>query len=150
MRRLNGPVRVLAPALGAALSLALIDGFLIEPNRLVPRRVTLASPGLRSEPVRILLFSDVDFRAPGRREIALRRETLAFKPDLVLVAGDFLDRAWATEDASVFRAGAEYLGSLPAPAGRFLAPGEEESPAAGHLRRIWGGGVIDVLSNESR
>ena len=151
VRRLLGFLRRAAiPAAGILLLAALIDGFLIEPNRLVERSLTIPCPGLSAGPVRLALFSDVDFLAPGRRERALREAVLRFRPDVLLVAGDFIEREWATRDPNVVAGAAAWLRSVPAPSGKFLAPGEEESDAAASLRRAWSDGAIELLSNESR
>jgi predicted MPP superfamily phosphohydrolase len=148
------PRRARRLVLGAALllgALAATDALFLEPNLLVVRRVTVPCPGLRRGPVRIALFSDSDFVAPGRAERALAREVQSFAPDLVLVAGDFLGSERTVRDPGTVAAAAEFLGSLPAPAGRFLAPGEEESDGGAALRAALGaGGTVVVLSNEAR
>jgi predicted MPP superfamily phosphohydrolase len=151
---MHGPWRFLRraaiPALGILLLAVLIDGFLVEPNRLVERALTLPCPGLHAGPVRIALFSDVDFLAQGRRERALRESVLRFRPDVVLVAGDFIERAWATRDPRVLAGAAAWLRSIHAPSGKFLALGEEESDSAKSLREAWGDGAIEIVSNEAR
>jgi len=141
------PVLVL---LGLFAGAVLLDALAIEPWRLVPRDIRIPCPGIVAHPVRVLLFSDVDFLGTRRRERAIRDAALKFAPDLVLVAGDFFERSWETKDAALLESGVEYLASLPAPSGRFLAPGEEESPAVHRLREAWGDRTIEVLSNESR
>ena len=151
VRRPRGFLRRAAiTAAGILLLGALIDGFLVEPNRLVERSLSVPCPGLHSGSVRIALFSDVDFLAAGRRESALRDAVARFGPDIVLVAGDFIERAWATRDPKVVTDAAAWFRSVPAPSGRFLAPGEEESDSIKTLEEAWGGGAIDILSNTSR
>src|SRR4029453_14656081 len=81
----------------------------------------------------------------------LRETVTSFRPDLVLVAGDLIERAWAVQDARVLAEAGDWRRSLPAPAGRFLAPGEQESGEVRRLREAWGAsGAIAVLSNEAR
>jgi predicted MPP superfamily phosphohydrolase len=139
-----------AVLLAAALLLAAIDALFVEPNRLVARRLSFPCPGLRRSPVRILLFSDVNFTAVGRRERRLREIAKEFEADLVLVAGDFLNSVRAARDAEIVRSGLDYLLSIPAEAGRFLVPGEEELFTLPALRRAWSADGLELLSNESR
>lgn len=144
-------LRDLALAIAAVLLVGLlVDGFLVEPNRLILKRLTLSCAGLRSRPVRLLLVSDVDFLRVGRRERAIREAAGAFDPDLVLVAGDLIERAWAVGRPEVLEEAARYLASLPARHGRFTVPGEEESVVVDRIREAWSESGIEVLSNESR
>ena len=129
---------------------AFVDGFLIEPWWTVRREVTFPCPGLVSGPVRILLIADVRFAGIARRERAVVSAAGDFKPDLVLVAGDLLDSPRALHRSEVAEAAGEFLASLPAGAGRFVVPGEEESPLIEKLRGPLAGEGIDVLVNESR
>jgi hypothetical protein len=62
--------RAAIPAVGILVLAGLIDGFLVEPNRLVERSLTVPCPGLRA-PVRIALFSDVGFIAVQRGRVDL-------------------------------------------------------------------------------
>lgn len=145
------PVRLTLLAVGGLLCGGLlIDGFLVEPNRLERREVTLACPGLVNGPVRILLFSDVNHTGPDRMEDAIRDAAAVFGPDLVFVAGDLIDTPAATRRGEVLESAEEFLASLPAPSGRFLAPGEVESPSAKRLRDAWPAGAVEFLSNEAR
>src|SRR4029450_3568557 len=68
---MHGPWRFLRraaiPALGILLLAVLIDGFLVEPNRLVERALTLPCPGLHARPGRIALFSARAVLPAGRR-----------------------------------------------------------------------------------
>jgi predicted MPP superfamily phosphohydrolase len=125
----------------------LVYGVFVEPNRPVLRRVSIPCPGLAA-PIKILLFSDVDFpRAAAGR--ALVRETAGRQhPDLIFVAGDFLDRPSSLRDVATVAAAGEELGSLPA-AGRFVALGEAESGWEDALRRAWAPRSVTVGANDA-
>src|SRR2546426_1651906 len=122
----RGGSRLTALLLGILAGSILLDGLLIEPNRLVRTEVRIPCPGIDSRPIRILLFSDVNFTGTGGRERAIRDAAREFEPDMVLVAGDLFERSWETKNPALLESAAEFLASLPAPAGRFLAPGEQE------------------------
>ena len=81
------------------------------------------------------------------RSCVAKIAAVRFQPDLVFVAGDLLDRVRSARDSRILAAARDYLRSLPAGCGRFLSPGEEESPLAGSLRAELGRDVIEVLSN---
>lgn len=133
-------------ALGALLG---VEGFLLEPRRVEPVEVTLRSTGLEREAVRLLLFSDVDFRGVGSRERRVRELANRFRPDLVVVAGDLIDRRSGTADPELIREAGAFLASLPA-AHRLVVPGEEESEAVDRLREAWAPYGVDLLSAEGR
>lgn len=141
----------LRPALGILASLAfgamLVRGLLIEPFDVEVRDLTLPCRGLARGPVRILLFSDVDFRGVGVRERAVREAGIRFRPDLVLVAGDLLDRRAEVDDPARVRESGEFFASIPA-SRRFLVPGEEESVAIERLREAWAPHGVEVLSGK--
>ncbi|HET9300128.1 MAG TPA: hypothetical protein VFO11_09285, partial [Candidatus Polarisedimenticolaceae bacterium] len=120
---------------GACLA-ALLAGwaFLIEPQRLQLRHVTLPLPGLR-QPVKVFLLSDVDFPSSARRERKVLEAAAAFRPDLVLVAGDLLDREENVRDPRVVRAAGEWVARMGPRA--YLAAGEEESPDSAALAKVW-------------
>jgi predicted MPP superfamily phosphohydrolase len=108
------------------------------------------SGDVRGRPIRILLFSDVDFRGVHMRERRIRELANAYRPDLVLVAGDFLEAEASFRDKRRLDEAARFLESLPAVSGRFLVPGEEEAERIRSLRSAWSGRGVDVLTNESR
>ena len=128
----------------------LIDGFLVEPFRLVRRSLTLPIPGLTGGPVRILLFADMNFESVGRREKALRGVALDFQPDLIFVAGDLVDSPRSVRDGAALEATAEFLNSLPAPSGRFMALGERETSYADRLKAAWADGRPSVIASAGR
>jgi predicted MPP superfamily phosphohydrolase len=127
-------VWLLVGVLGIAL---VVYAFFLEPHRIVTRRVEIPCPELRESPIKVLLFSDVDFTREGRRELRIRRIADKFQPDLVFVAGDLLDRLELIRVPAYVEGAARFLGSLPAPYGRFLVPGEEEARELPTLRASW-------------
>jgi hypothetical protein len=92
----------------------------------------------------------VNYEKTGRRERAIQSAAERFSPDLVLVAGDFLEEERALRRADVLESAQEVLAALPAPAGHFLAPGEEEAAVAASLRQAWTDERVQILSNEAR
>ena len=134
----------------ALAAVAACRGFIVEPRQVEPVSVTLQCKEIVAQPIRVLLFSDVDFRSEGPRERAVRAAAERFRPDIVLVAGDLLDLDDAITDPDIVEAARRFLASLPAPAGRFLVPGEEESRNLDPLVESWSDGTIEVLSNEAR
>jgi len=75
----------------AALALAGIgiDAFFIEPTRLEVTRIEIASPKL-DRPVRIVVLADLQTDRFGEYEREVFRRVLREKPDLILLAGDYL------------------------------------------------------------
>jgi predicted MPP superfamily phosphohydrolase len=130
---------------GAAL---LGYGLLVEPNRPVLRRVSVPCAGLTA-PVKILLFSDVDFpRARSGRE-RVRAAVASERPDAIFLAGDYLDRPGALRDPATLAAAGAELASLPAPSGRFVALGEAESGHAEAIRKAWPAEAATVGANDA-
>ncbi|HVX12803.1 MAG TPA: metallophosphoesterase [Pirellulales bacterium] len=66
-----------------------VDAFLIEPHWLEVSRVRIASPKL-SKPVRIALLADLQTDEIGPYERSVIERIAAEKPDLILLAGDYL------------------------------------------------------------
>ena len=125
-------------------------GFFVGPYDLRIIRQDIPSAALAQEPIRVLLLSDVDF---PRYQSNLERAADAartFDPDLVFVAGDFLDRPSALQDPDVLRAAQAWFAGLPAHGRRLLAPGETESPGYELLRASWPREVIEPVANENR
>jgi predicted MPP superfamily phosphohydrolase len=121
---------------------------LVEPHRPVLVRTTIPCPGLRS-PVKILVVSDVDFPRATEGRALMRRTAETEKPDALFVPGDFLDRAASLDDAAVVRAAGAELAAVPAPSGRYIALGEEESDGASALVPAWGPPALTVGSNDA-
>jgi predicted MPP superfamily phosphohydrolase len=146
------PRRVSWLRLGVAAAVLLAGvaayAFLVEPRALRVERVRVACPDLAVGPVRIAVFSDVAFPgAPTARE-RLLEEAGAFDPDLVFVAGDFLNDRPASVGEDVLASARQYLDALPAAGRRFLAPGEAESPDVELLRRVWPEDTVRVATGE--
>ncbi len=125
-------------------------GFFVVPYDLRIIRQDIPCAGPARESIRVLLLSDVDF--PRYRSNLDRAADAArtFDPDLVLVAGDFLDRASTLKDPGIRQAAQAWFEGLPARGRRLLAPGEAESPALELLRASWSPEVIEPVANESR
>jgi predicted MPP superfamily phosphohydrolase len=138
---------LLATALAAAV---LYRGFFVTPYDLRILRQDIPCVGLTHGPIRILLFSDVDFPRYQSNLDRVAKAARDFDPDLVFVAGDFLDRASAVADPNVRRDADVWFDGLPARGRRLLAPGEEESPELEVLENSWSREVIEPLANEPR
>jgi len=81
-------------AVGSAIACVFIlvvalEGFLVEPTWLEVSHVRLVSPKL-DQPVRIVVLADLQTDALGSYEKAVFRRVLQEKPDLILLAGDYL------------------------------------------------------------
>jgi len=139
-------MRIVLFAAAAATACALYATW-VEPNRPVLRRVTIPCAGL-SAPVRILLFSDVDFPRAAAGRALIRRVAAAEPIDIVAIAGDYLDRGAVLRDPRMLREAAREIAALPARCGRFLAPGEAESDAVESLRSGWTPDLVVVGTNE--
>jgi uncharacterized protein len=83
---------------GVALVVVLtaVDGFLIEPEWLEVTHLELASPKL-SRPVRVVVVADLQCDRLGDYEKRVLRTAIEAKPDLILLAGDYVQiRQWET------------------------------------------------------
>jgi predicted MPP superfamily phosphohydrolase len=87
--------RIVALALLCSLSLAALYGFVIEPARLTVRRTEIALPGWPEKlaNLQVAVFADLHAGAPFIDVAKIRRiveTTNAARPDLILLAGDFV------------------------------------------------------------
>lgn len=114
----------------ALLALVAADAFLWEPTWLEVSHIELRSPKL-SRPVRIVLVADIQTDQYTSYEQDVFRRVLAEKPDLVLLAGDYL-QAEPDDRQRVARQLNEFLRQLPlaAPRGVFAVRGNVD-------RRDW-------------
>jgi len=85
-------------ALGCAVAAAGIlavayDAFLVEPTRLEVSRVRIFSQKI-SRPVKIVLLADLQTDRVGGYEREVFRRVIEEKPDLLLLAGDYLQTSW--------------------------------------------------------
>lgn len=111
----------------AAVALATIDAFVIEPRTFEIHRVTISAPQLTA-PLRIALLADLQTDRPGGFEQRVLEATKREAPDLVLFAGDLIQsyddeeyrRAWETL-RSILR-GVD----LRPPLGSFVVSGDSE------------------------
>ena len=140
----------------AALAVAVsIWALLIEPRRLVVRRVTIASPRWPTgrPALRIALVSDlhaggphVDASVVARLVERLNRE----EPDLVLLLGDFVDHEVMGGDHEPPEAVARALGGLGAPLGVFAVLGNHDWRVGGErVAAALEAAGIGVLENEA-
>jgi len=84
------------------------QGFAVEPDLLMVRRLQIASPKIRSK-VRIAFMSDIQSDTFGDNERRVWRSLLAEKPDLVLLGGDYTHDWSETVRQNVRLATREYL-----------------------------------------
>lgn len=76
-------------AAAACLLLIAVDAFLVEPHWLEVSHWRIASPKIR-QPLRIVVVADLQTNRIGPYERDVLRRTLAEKPDVILLAGDYL------------------------------------------------------------
>jgi len=69
------------------------DAFLVEPTRLEVSRVRIVSQKI-SRPVKIVLLADLQTDQIGWYEREVFRRVIEEKPDLLLLAGDYLQTSW--------------------------------------------------------
>ncbi len=91
----------------ALILLILVDAFLIEPHSLEVTRITLSSEKI-TEPVTVALLADIQTDSPGSYEEQLLDLVEAEDPDLILLAGDYLQ----IKDPDQYRASVKILNSL--------------------------------------
>ena len=119
-----------------ALSLAcLFYGFFVEPKRLVIREVSLPAPSYQGPPLRLVLLSDLHIG--GRHVPASRIATLTYtvnrlEPDMVLLAGDYVDGSLPRSDRSLVQnnaieAGVEALAGIKASHGTYAVIGNHDN-----------------------
>lgn len=103
-------------ALGAiAAILVVADAFWIEPHWLEVSHYRIASPKVR-RPLRIVVVADLQTDRFGQYERDVLRRALSEKPDLILLAGDYLQASWP-EEKVLRRQLQEFLREI-----RFTAP----------------------------
>jgi hypothetical protein len=80
-----------------ALLLVAADAFLIEPHWLEVTHRRIASPKIH-HPVRIVVVADLQCNSLGPYERDVLRRALAEKPDILLLAGDYVEVAWPRQE----------------------------------------------------
>lgn len=136
-------------AAGVAAGAAAWKGLRRDPRDLRVVRASLPSPGLRSDEVRLLVFSDVDWPRSAFNWRRIPAIAASFRPDLVLVPGDVLDRGATARDDAIARAAADWLASVSPGIPVLVAPGEAESPVQERLAAAWSGRA-EILANVPR
>lgn len=99
----NAPTTSKAIAIAAALAalvllLAAADAFLVEPHWLEVTHRRIASPKIHRA-VRIVVLADLQCSQLGPYERAALRRALAEKPDILLLAGDYVEVPWEQEES---------------------------------------------------
>jgi len=75
--------------LGVLIFLIALDAFFIEPRWLEVSRLTLTTPKVQ-QPLRIVVLADIQTDRPGAYEERALRMALAERPDLIVLAGDYI------------------------------------------------------------
>src|SRR5215831_5265265 len=112
-------------ALAALLIVVIgVDAFFIEPYDLQISHVRLTSPKL-TRPVRAVLLADVQMKEVGAYERAAFKSALAQAPDLILMAGDYVQFSPEASRDAVRSELAQYLASIhfSAPLGVYAVEG---------------------------
>jgi hypothetical protein len=120
---------VVAAGLGAMLALIALDAFVVEPTNLEVAVYQVVSPKVR-QPTRVLVMADFQTDVIGdyERDVVLR--AMGLKPDLVLMAGDYLqqrDPQLRTSLARELRRLLEEAG-FSAPMGIYAVGGDVDPP----------------------
>ena len=89
LRRARPKTAILSAAAAAVLWAVAIDAFLIEPVWLEVSYVRVTSPKL-AKPVRIVVLADLQTDQLGAYEKRVLRRVLTEEPDLILLAGDYV------------------------------------------------------------
>ncbi|MEW6365662.1 MAG: metallophosphoesterase [Acidobacteriota bacterium] len=79
----------LSATTSAAMLLIGLDAFLIEPHWLEVSRATVSSEKLSSR-IRVAVIADLQTDAPGAYERGVLRQAMDEKPDMILMAGDYV------------------------------------------------------------
>lgn len=74
---------------GVLLILIALNAFFVEPRWLEVSRLTLSTPKVQ-QPLRIVVLADIQTDRPGAYEERALRMALAERPDLIVLAGDYI------------------------------------------------------------
>lgn len=124
--------------LAASIVVVGIDAFFIEPRWLAVHRVGIRSPRLEHA-VRVIIVADIQTDNPGPYERRVLRRVHSEEPDLILLAGDYVQQA----DQGRYREAAQELSrmmeeeGLDAPLGAYAVRGNVDWP--GQWERIFSG-----------
>jgi len=89
LRRQNKPYTNFLLGFFALILIIAVDAFLVEPRSLEVTRIALSSEKI-TEPVRVALVADIQTDSPGPYEEHVLDLVKAEDPDLILMAGDYL------------------------------------------------------------
>lgn len=128
LRKRKWAAATLAVAAAALLAVA-ADAFLVEPRSLEARHVRVTSAKLK-RPLRVAVIADLQTDDVGEFERRAIREAMVSKPDIVLLAGDYVqeddDEKRRTQHEKLRQIFREE--SLVAPRGVFAVEGDNDSP----------------------
>ncbi len=139
-------------ALAVVAAVLILDAFWFEPNFPILRRVTVRDPDLPSafDGYRIAFITDIHVINYGSREERMLRLVRRFRPDLILLGGDFVeDRRgdrWQKSRSELVDEACRVFSRLSEPDGIFAVTGNWDWP--GDLPRYRERGVR-FLKNES-
>lgn len=102
---------------------------LIEPTWLTLRRVEVPIAAEAPAPVRIVVLADIQTDRIGAHERRAVEMALAERPDIILLAGDYVD-TWAGDRAALREEMAELLKRLRAAGGVYACVGNIDEPRA--------------------
>jgi len=145
--------------LGSFLAgLCLIYGFFIEPKRLETRQFDVTPSYWTSGTLRIGVISDIHIggrHMPPERVMRIVDSLNALNPDIVLIAGDFIDGHHSRQDMSdnfnqQVDDGLKILSKLKAPMGRYAVIGNHDVMYnAGYVETALEHAGVTVLTNQA-
>ena len=127
-----------------------VDAFLIEPHWLQVKRLTLASDKI-AQPVRIVVFADVQTDRPGSYEARVFETAMAQSPDLILFAGDYVQlgrRSGSYETETEALNEAIRAAGLSAPLGIYAIAGNVDRPDV--WARVFDGLPVVTIADTTR
>jgi len=125
-------LRILAGIGASLLTAVAFYSVAVEPWTVLENEVAIVIPGLPEALAgyRILLVSDFETETVGTRERQVAAIARRARPDLILVAGDLIDKGiHGARRVRAYERMAAYLGGLPAPDGVWFAQGHGEAPS---------------------
>ena len=143
--RRQRPLLAAGAGLGAlAVVLIAVDAFLVEPFWLEVSYYRFASPKIH-RPVRIVVVADLQTDRIGRYERAVLSRVLEEKPDIILLAGDYV-QASEEEEEGLRHELHDFLREIhfTAPRGMFAVQGNVDSPGWQQIFAGLGVTTVDV------
>jgi predicted MPP superfamily phosphohydrolase len=133
----------------SSLTLVQVYAYVVEPLWVETTELSLAFERLdgSAPPVRIVLLSDIHIERASYREAHVVREVNALEPDLIVLAGDYLNLSRLTDPVSAQQFG-EFAGQLRAPYGIYAVRGSVESSPA-FMEKLVAGTPIVWLEQET-